>query len=985
MMKRMLAMLMCLLMPFAAVAEGWMNNGGFPDAVENVTTDAVYDAADSVGDVVNTAAPAEPTDQEKIIYSFTPLEVVLVLDSSGSMIASNPVNNKTILSYAQDAAVAFCQTLFAINPASRVAVVGYDSYAYKVADFAGMSGHNDLQAAIRGIDFGGTTDIGGGMKMAVDMLDASAMPGRQRVVLLLTDGDPNVGSNPVQYAVDQGWRAAEDGLVYTIGLVGGMSASRMNTVHRTLNAGYETRYFEVNFKNVGDITSSLASVFMTIAMSGSMQADDGYEAGFYRLHVAGDIDMYVENSQGEYLSSAAWDYQDTASFGSFYTLGDNMDEKMAVLYDDDYRITLHGTTTGSGTYSLTEIRGREARETVLVDQTVQTHPALYQTIHLQGGAATMTDESYDPLNIHARDPFTGDQSRGLEIPAAGTVTTEVTVRAYPSKNGEKIGKVAKNAAVSVLAYDPATDYYYITFTDTNNWGCRGWLQAKYVKTTGYVPDMIWLSEPATLSGAAQTRRLPADVTPEVSTLKKGQQITIRHAERDTNGREWLYVQPKGKEALYYIPADTVEGWTEQTSEEFRIGYATASLMWRKTFGAGYTEVMWAVPQKDGSGVTISGRTTSGKSPFKKNQGDRDAFAMLIGADGAYEKTVTAGGSGVDSYHCIIPAAEGYYVSGITRSNDKDFKNTWDADSTTGKTGSKAGRSNALIGHLNEDLSIDWLKSFGSGDTSYGFDVVVELADGCIAGAGWMTTSSKATIDGHGKQDFYVVKLSPEGDVLAQNCFGSGADDVPDSAVATPDGGLIMAGCTGGTNKDGWILVLDSDLQEVSQCTYGGSGEDVFDNVRALPDGTYLVTGFTNSPSGNGVGVPRGGRDFWAMNIDSQGRTIWVKRYGGSKDEELCGTTILDDGRYLLVGSTASSDGDVMGATGKDEDAWALCIDEDGRIVWQYASGLKGSDAFNAAAIDPADGCCVLAGLCENSSSSKAKGLLVKIQCVTTGE
>lgn len=45
---------------------------------------------------------------------------------------------------------------------------------------------------------------------------------------------------------------------------------------------------------------------------------------------------------------------------------------------------------------------------------------------------------------------------------------------------------------------------------------------------------------------------------------------------------------------------------------------------------------------------------------------------------------------------------------------------------------------------HEDLSIGWVKSFGSGDTGYGFDMVVQLADGNIAGAGWMTTGGNRT-------------------------------------------------------------------------------------------------------------------------------------------------------------------------------------------------------------------------------------------------
>ncbi len=977
MMKRMLALLMCLVLPAVAVAEGWMNDDDQTVAVETVTTENVYDAADSVGTVVNTEAPDEATQQEENLYAFTPLDVVLVLDSSGSMDRRNSVNNKDLLSYAQDAAIAFSKTLYAVNPASRVAVVAYDSNAYAVSDFCGIADQTPLQASIRGILLGGTTNIGDGVDMALSMLDRSALPGHQRVVLLLSDGVANEGSDdPVQYAVDQGYRAASNGLVYTIGLVGGMSSGEIRTTHSTLAAGYETRYFEVDFDEVGDITIALASAFMTIAMSGSVDEENEY--GFYRLYVDGSMDVYVESSNGDYLSSATHNYKDSAAFGSFYTLGDNMDEKMVVLYEGDYRITLHGTTTGNGSYTLTHVQGRKAEETVLVENAVHTHPAFYQTLYLVNGVVTITDESYEPLDIYATDPFTGDKSRGLEIPAVGTLSNEATVYAYPAKDGEKICTLKSRSPINVLAHDQESGYSFISFTGSDNWVCRGWVLTKYVKTEDYVPNMVWLSIPATLAQTASARRIPSAYVPEAAQIAAGA-MTVLHAERDTEGAEWLYVQPEGVKAAYYIPAEAIENWVAITAKGFRIGYASMGFLWRQSFAGGYTEVMWAVPQKDGEGVLLSGRTTSGKAPFGRNQGNRDAFAIAFSPEGAVDEAVTAGGSGVDSYHCIIPAADGYYVSGITRSNDRDFDDTWDPSSTTGSTGATTSRSNALIGHLNEDFSIDWLKSFGAGDASYGFDVVVELSDGNIAGAGWMIESGKSTIDGYGGQDYYVVKLSPEGEVLAEACFGSRADDVPDSAVATPDGGLIMVGSTRSNGlHDGWLLVLDSDLNVVSQCTYGGQGEDIFDNVRALDDGTYLVTGFTNSPSGNGVGVPRGGRDFWAMNIDGLGRSIWVKRYGGSGDEELCGTTILQDGRCLLVGYTNSADGDVRGATGKDQDGWCVCIDQTGRLVWQYATSMPGDDYFNAATIDPADGGYVLAGLCNNQSSSKAQGLVVKL-------
>lgn len=964
MVKRILCLLLCMLIvPACSPAESAAGEGAF---------DLVYDAAESAGQVVNGDAP-DAARQDALV----PVEAVLVLDASGSMDRRNPVNNKALLSYAQDAAIAFSRTLYAVNPGSRVAVVCYADGAQIVSDFVDVNEQNRLYAAIRGITLGIRTNTGEGIAQAISMLDGQSAPDGQRMVLLLSDGLANEGvGDPIQYAVEQGYAAAQRGLVYTIGLVGGMDNASREITRQTLAAGYETHYFEVDFDDVADITAHLASTFMTIAMSGSMRTPD---AAFYRLWVDGGMDLYIENDQGEYLSSAAWKSRDTASFGSLWILGDDMDEKLVLLREGNYRIALHGSTTGRGAYALTELRGLTARERELIRQDVQTHPAMCHTLRLIDGVLTFVDESYNPLDIYAIDPFTGERTRGLEIPAPGRVVKETTARAYPDREGVKIGELGKNTSVGVLAHDSASGYDLIVFPDEDGQACRGWVPEAAVSTDGYVPEMVWLDMEAELAADTVARRPPYALAPEAGSWAAGQPVTVRHAERDIWDNEWLYVQPAGELNLVYVPASSVKDWQVQTAGRYRLGYASAQYAWRTTFGGGYTEVMWAIPQKDGSGVILSGRTTSGKKPFGQNRGERDAFIAALDNRGAVEQAITAGGSGVDSYHCILASEDGYYVSGITRSNNGDFAGAWDASSTTGKTGKTAKRSNALIARLNEDFSIRWVKSFGSGDASYGFDMVIQLADGNIAGVGWMTSSSRGTMRGSGKQDFYVVKLSPDGEILNTACFGCGENDVPDSAVATPDGGLIMTGCTrGGGTADGLILVLDSRLNLVNQCVYGGSGEDIFDNVRALDDGTYLVTGFTDSPSGNGVGNSKGGMDFWAMNIDSLGRSVWARRYGGSGDEELCGTTILGDGTSLLLGYTTSDDGFVSGATGNSKDAWAVCIDKNGRALWQYASGLTGDDSFNTATVDPWDGSYVLAGLCNNKSSDSARALVVKL-------
>ena len=89
--------------------------------------------------------------------------------------------------------------------------------------------------------------------------------------------------------------------------------------------------------------------------------------------------------------------------------------------------------------------------------------------------------------------------------------------------------------------------------------------------------------------------------------------------------------------------------------------------------------------------------------------------------------------------------------------------------------------------------------------------------------------------------------------------------------------------------------------------------------------------------------------------------------------------ILSNGTAVLLGDTLSSDGDVLGTTGKGKNAWAICIDFNGRMLWQYTACVSGDNWFNSAAEDPADGCLVLGGVCAYSSDKKANGYVVKLR------
>ena len=126
--------------------------------------------------LVELAAPPAPAAERP------PLDVVLVLDKSGSM-SGRPL-----------AAVksATAHLLRLLGTDDRVAVVAFDSHVELVLD---LDRHDtDLAIAkVHAIRGGGSTNLSGGWLKAVEILESSVRDTALRRVVLLTDGQANVG------------------------------------------------------------------------------------------------------------------------------------------------------------------------------------------------------------------------------------------------------------------------------------------------------------------------------------------------------------------------------------------------------------------------------------------------------------------------------------------------------------------------------------------------------------------------------------------------------------------------------------------------------------------------------------------------------------------------------------------------------------------------------------------------------------------------
>ncbi len=182
-------------------------------------------------------------------------------------------------------------------------------------------------------------------------------------------------------------------------------------------------------------------------------------------------------------------------------------------------------------------------------------------------------------------------------------------------------------------------------------------------------------------------------------------------------------------------------------------------------------------------------------------------------------------------------------------------------------------------------------------------------------------------------DFWILKLSPDGDIEWQKAYGGSRWDDPHSIQQTSDGGYIVSGETGSfgaIDKDFWILKLSSTGAIEWQRTYGGSEWETDPSIQQTSDGGYIVAGQIEF---SGID-----HDFWILKLSSAGDIEWQKTYGGTIEAHSIQQT--NDGGYTVAGRTGS-----FGAASSD--IWILKLSSGGDIEWQRTYGGSGSDSASS--------------------------------------
>jgi len=311
--------------------------------------------------------------------------------------------------------------------------------------------------------------------------------------------------------------------------------------------------------------------------------------------------------------------------------------------------------------------------------------------------------------------------------------------------------------------------------------------------------------------------------------------------------------------------------------------------WDKTFGGPLTEVGRSVCQTQDGGYILLGNTTS------KGAGGADLWLIKTDASGNKVWERTYGGSMEDRGYCVQQTKDGGYILvGFTRSKGEGLTDVWLIK--TDASGNKK-----------------WDKTFGGRADDAGNFVLQTKAGGYIL-LGY--TRSKGT----GRADFWLIKITPEGERSWDKTFGGSADDFGYVVRQTQDGGYVLIGDTeseGAGSVDYRLIKTNPAGTKEWDRTYGGERDDWSYSVQQTVDGGYILYGHTRSKGA-------GRMDAWLVKTNVSGIRQWDMTLGTATGDYGRAVRQTADGGYILVGYTSS-----YGAQG-EFDAWLVKVSATGQ-------------------------------------------------------
>ncbi|RUM66014.1 MAG: hypothetical protein DSZ05_05070 [Sulfurospirillum sp.] len=359
--------------------------------------------------------------------------------------------------------------------------------------------------------------------------------------------------------------------------------------------------------------------------------------------------------------------------------------------------------------------------------------------------------------------------------------------------------------------------------------------------------------------------------------------------------------------------------------------------WQIAFGGTSKDIAYGVaPAENGSVIVVGQCRSYGK-------GRDDVLAMKVNRDGKTLWKKTFGRKRKDIAYAITRTSDGNFVAvGESRSF------------------SKLGDPDVYVIKFDTNGNLIWENTYG-GEMRDFAKAVVATGDGGVLVAG----SSESFGDDY--LDAYILKISKNGKEEWARVLGGERDDIANGIALTTDGGFVIAGVTqsyGYQSKDYYIIRFDKHAKQRWTKVYGEDSEDIGKGVVATADGGCVVTGSTKS-----FGSKR--NDVMVIKVAANGKLVWQRLFGYKEKEWMNAIVKTEDGGFMMAGQTDSF------GHGKF-DFYVMQLNAEGHSVWSPVYGGEDKDiAYGLTRTT--DGDYVVVGSTKSYGKGKEDYFIVKLK------
>ena len=326
----------------------------------------------------------------------------------------------------------------------------------------------------------------------------------------------------------------------------------------------------------------------------------------------------------------------------------------------------------------------------------------------------------------------------------------------------------------------------------------------------------------------------------------------------------------------------------------------------KTLGGSKNESAQAVVNTTDGGYAILGHAQSmdGDVTNKSNE-SYDYWVLKYDSTNQLQWQKTYGGSDDDRGADLIQTSDGgYAIIGKSKSNDLEVSEN-------------AGFDDFWVSKLDSSGSISWEYTFGFAGSDTPYSIIQTNDNGYLLsgvldvsasnGQGDRNSAASRHAGGH----YWVIKLNANGIKQWSNYYGGSFTDTAYDAIQTEDDGYIVIGSSDSNdvdvanNKgsyDFWVIKISNNGDLVWEKSFGGSEIDEAHAISNTADGNYIIVGDTRSNDLD-ISQNNGAADLWVVKINPEGTLLWEKTLGGSSFDVGRAISKTQDNGFLTVSYT----------------------------------------------------------------------------------